>query len=349
MQRTDQPGTPVVAEGIVKRYASVTAVDGVTFAVERGEVFALLGPNGAGKTTVVRMLCGIIAPDEGRLRFDLGSGPRGAADPLRTGYLPEDRGLYADAKVLPMIVYLASLRGMAAAEAERRARAWLERFDLSGRERDRVDALSKGNQQKVQLIAALLHEPALAILDEPFSGFDPVNQDLVSRLIRQLRDAGTTVILSAHHMDMVEAIADRVLLLHRGREVMGGTLAAIRAAAGVARRVRGTLAAPMGAGDLAAVAPANVIARDGGRVLDIDLPEGHSVGSLLHALTARSEVIDVHSEAPTLRELYLRAVGVDPEAANGAVGGIANGAADGPRGLGPRGPGPRGAGGTVTP
>jgi len=336
MRRNDPHTTPVVVDDVVKRYASVTAVDGVSFAVERGEVFALLGPNGAGKSTVVRMLCGILAPDEGRLRFDLGSGPRGAADPLRTGYLPEDRGLYADAKVLPMIVYLAGLRGMAQAEAERRARAWLERFDLAGRERDRVDALSKGNQQKVQLIASLLHEPALAILDEPFSGFDPVNQDLVSRLIRQLRDAGTTVILSAHHMDLVESIADRVLLLHRGREVMGGTLAAVRASSGVARRVRVTLAAPARPDDLAALAPANVVARDGARVLDIDLPEGHSVGSLLHALTARSEVLDVHSEAPSLRELYLRAVGVDPEAADEVMAGGSDGAraADGAHGAG---------------
>lgn len=317
MQGLDPRVAPVVVEEVVKRYASVTAVDGVSFVVERGEVFALLGPNGAGKSTVVRMLCGIIAPDEGRLRFDLGSGPRGVADPLRIGYLPEDRGLYADAKVLPMIAYLASLRGMARAEAERRALGWLERFDLLGRERDRVDALSKGNQQKVQLIAALLHEPALAILDEPFSGFDPVNQDVVSRLIRQLRAAGTTVILSAHHMDLVESIADRVLLLHRGREVMGGTLASVRAASGVARRVRVTLAAPLRPDDLAALVPAGVVERDGGRLLDIDLPDGHSVGTLLHALTARSEVLDVHSEAPTLRELYLRAVGVDPEDADG--------------------------------
>lgn len=337
MRRNDPHITPVVVENVVKRYASVTAVDGVSFAVERGEVFALLGPNGAGKSTVVRMLCGILAPDEGRLRFDLGSGPRGAADPLRTGYLPEDRGLYADAKVLPMVVYLAGLRGLPQAEAERRARAWLERFDLAGRERDRVDALSKGNQQKVQLIAALLHEPALAILDEPFSGFDPVNQDLVSALIRELRDAGTSVILSAHHMDLVESIADRVLLLHRGREVMGGTLAAVRAASGVARRVRVTLAAPARPDELAALAPARVAAREDGRVLDVDLAEGHSVGKLLHTLTARSEVLDVHSEAPSLRELYLRAVGVDPEAASGAARGAATG------------PGPGGAGGSVAP
>jgi len=332
--------TAVVVEDVVKRYASVTAVDDVSFSVARGEVYALLGPNGAGKTTVVRMLCGVIVPDEGRLHFDLGGGGRRVADPLRTGYLPEDRGLYADAKVLPMIVYLAGLRGMPRVEAETRAREWLKRFDLAGREGDRVDALSKGNQQKVQLIAALLHEPALAILDEPFSGFDPVNQDLVSRLIRQLRDAGTTVILSAHHMDLVESIADRVLLLHRGREVMGGTLAAVRAASGVARRVRVTLAAPARPDDLAALAPAEVVARDGGRLLDVDLPEGHSVGSLLHALTARCEVLDVHSEAPSLRELYLRAVGVDPEAANGAAERDNHGAADGP--------GARGAGGAVT-
>jgi len=313
----------IVVEDVVKRYAAVTAVDRVSFAVERGEVFALLGPNGAGKSTLVRMLCGIIAPDEGRLRFDLGGGERPSADPLRTGYLPEDRGLYADAKVLPMIVYLAGLRGLERAEAERRARGWLERFDLSGREGDRVDALSKGNQQKVQLIAALLHEPALAILDEPFSGFDPVNQDLVSRLIGELRDAGTTVLLSAHHMDLVEAIADRVLLMHRGREVLGGTLDAIRAASGVTRRVRVTLAEPATTEALAEARLGPTRSRDHGRVLEVDLPEGRSVGSVLHAMTERFEVVDVQSEAPSLRELYLRAVGVDPEAGNGPDGATA--------------------------
>ena len=162
--------------------------------------------------------------------------------------LPEDRGLYPDAQVLPMIVYLAGLRGLPRAEAEGRARAWLARLDLAGRERDRVDALSKGNQQKVQLIASLLHEPALVVLDEPFAGFDPVNQDRVSRLIGELREAGTTVILSAHHMDLVEALADRLLRL----------------------------------------------------------------------VAARAEVVDVHSEVPTLRELYLRAVGADPASADSA-------------------------------
>lgn len=304
---------PVLVDQVVKRYASLTAVDGVSFSVARGEVFALLGPNGAGKSTVVRMLCGIIAPDEGSLRFDLGGGERASADPLRTGYLPEDRGLYADAKVLPMIVYLAGLRGMERAEAERRARSWLERFDLVGREGDRIDALSKGNQQKVQLIAALLHEPALAILDEPFAGFDPVNQDLVSRLIGELREAGTTVLLSAHHMDLVEAIADRVLLLHRGREVMAGSLDEVRAASGVTRRVRVTLADAVTPEALAEAGLHAVRTRAGERELDIDLRGERSVGALLHALTGRFEVVDVHSEAPSLRELYLRAVGVDPE------------------------------------
>lgn len=306
--------TPVAVEGAVKRYAAVTAVDGVTFAVRRGEVFALLGPNGAGKSTLVRMLVGILAPDEGRLRFDLGGGPSDRADPARIGYLPEDRGLYADAKVLPMIVYLASLRGLERGEAARRARAWLDRFDLAARANDRVDALSKGNQQKVQLIASLVHEPTVAVLDEPFSGFDPVNQDLLSRLIRELRDAGTTVILSAHHMDLVEALADRVLLLHRGREVLSGAVDDVRAVAGAARRLRVTLAAPAPDGLLEGL-DAVEVARDAtGRVLDLELPPATTVGAALHAILARAEVVDVHSGTPSLREVYLRAVGVDPEA-----------------------------------
>jgi ABC-2 type transport system ATP-binding protein len=312
---SSDPTSPVLVEGVVKRYASVTAVDGVSFAVRRGEVFALLGPNGAGKSTLVRMLVGIVAPDEGRLRFDLGAGASDRADPARIGYLPEDRGLYADAKVLPMIVYLARLRGVERGEAARRARLWLERFDLAGRANDRVDALSKGNQQKVQLIASLLHEPSVAVLDEPFSGFDPVNQDLVSRLIRELRDAGTTVVLSAHHMDLVEALADRVLLLHRGREVLSGAVDEVRAVAGAARRLRVTLAAPAPA-DLLEGVDAVEAARDAtGRVLDLELPPATTVGAALHAILARAAVVDVHSGTPSLREVYLRAVGVDPEAA----------------------------------
>ncbi len=315
---TERDAAPVEVRSVRKRYGAITAVDGLSFQAGRGQVFALLGPNGAGKSTVVRMLCGIVAPDEGETVFRLGDGERRRADPGRVGYLPEDRGLYPDAQVLPMIRYLASLRGMDPAQAERSGRAWLDRFDLAERAGDRVDALSKGNQQKVQLIAALVHDPRLAILDEPFSGFDPVNQDLVLRLIGELRDAGTTVILSAHHMDLVQALADRVLLMHRGREVLGGTMDEVRAAAGVARRVHLRTGEPASDELLAGLPTERVSWEEDRRGVTVDLPGGTSVGAWLHAVTARAEVTDVRSEAPSLRELYLRAVGAGSDAAGAA-------------------------------
>jgi len=207
---------------VTKRFAGRVAVDALTFAVHPGEIFALLGPNGAGKTTTVRMVVGIIRPDEGTL----------VAPPAeRLGYLPEDRGLYRDIPVLRTLVYFGMLGGLTRQEATARADEWLHRVALHDRRHDRLDALSKGNQQRVQLVAAVLRRPALAILDEPFSGLDPLSQEFVLDLVRELRDTGTTILLSAHQMDLVERIADRVLLLNRGRTILSGTRAELQAMA----------------------------------------------------------------------------------------------------------------------
>lgn len=193
------------ASKVTKRFASVLAVDDLSFEVRPDEIFAPLGPNGAGKSTTVRMLAGITRPDSGSLEFRLGDGrPSPWIEPSRLGYLSEERGLYPDQRVLPTLIYFASLRGVDRATAHARAGTWLERFGLTDRANDKVNTLSKGNQQKVQFIASVLHEPLLAMLDEPFSGFDPENQDLVSSMIRELRAMGTTVVLSADHMDLVE-------------------------------------------------------------------------------------------------------------------------------------------------
>jgi ABC-2 type transport system ATP-binding protein len=204
-----------------KHYATVKAVDGITFDVRSGEILALLGPNGAGKTTLLRMLVGITRPDSGQVRF---TGRDAALAPQELGYLPEDRGLYQDMPVVRTMTYFGRLRGMSAREADEAARAWLERLGLADRAEGKLGALSKGNQQKVQFAVAVLHRPRFAILDEPFSGLDPINQELFLGLVRELRDGGCTVLLSAHQMALVERLADRVIVMHRGTALLEGAI-----------------------------------------------------------------------------------------------------------------------------
>ncbi|MGQ9676452.1 MAG: ABC transporter ATP-binding protein [Chloroflexota bacterium] len=210
---------------VVKRYDGVTAVDDLSFEVRRGEIFGLLGPNGAGKTTTIRMVMDILRPDDGVVRV-LGQTPGNSRE--RVGYLPEERGLYRDLKVLDVLVYLAELKGISRSEARRRGMAWLERVELADWAERRIKDLSRGMQQKAQLAASLVHEPELAILDEPFQGLDPVNVELVKGIIRRLQREGATVVLSSHQMNLVEALCDRILLVNHGRSVLYGPLAEIK-------------------------------------------------------------------------------------------------------------------------
>ena len=217
--------TPILisVERVSKEFSAVKAVCDLSFQVERGEVFALLGPNGAGKTTMVRMLVGITRPDSGRIRY-----PASDQNQLVLGYLPEDRGLYQDQSVLRILEYFGQLHGLKGAVARKESLRWLERFNLGDRAGDRLDTLSKGNQQKVQFIAAILHRPNWIILDEPFSGLDPLNQELFLDLIEELRQGGATILLSAHQMNLVEQIADHILVIDRGQSALRGTMAEIR-------------------------------------------------------------------------------------------------------------------------
>lgn len=220
-------GTVLSVDSITKQFANVNAVDGLSFDVREGEIFALIGPNGAGKTTTVRMLTGIIKPDSGSIRYTLnGQSAWPAASDL--GYLPEERGLYKDMPVVQTLAHMAALRGMKRADADAAALEWLSAVSLKERALDKLETLSKGNQQKIQFISAVLHRPRFIILDEPFSGLDPLNQEFFSDQIRRLRDEGATILLSAHQMQLVERLADRVLLLNRGRAVLYGTLDEIR-------------------------------------------------------------------------------------------------------------------------
>jgi len=209
---------------LVKSYGSFCAVDHLTFEVFSGEVFGLLGPNGAGKTTTIRTLMGIFNADEGTVHV-LGQAPGQTRE--RVGYLPEERGLYRNQKVLDVLVYLAELKGIQRTVARRRATEWLERVELKDWGTHKVEDLSRGMQQKVQFVASLIHDPELLILDEPFAGLDPVNVDLLRRLIRGLQEEGKTIVLSAHQMNLVEALCDRILLINRGKGVLYGDLAEI--------------------------------------------------------------------------------------------------------------------------
>lgn len=222
------PLIPVVLEfvDVVKTYGEHRALDSVSLSVRAGEVFGLLGANGAGKTSLIRLALDIVRPDSGHVRV---FGEEPSAHVLdRIGYLPEERGLYKTERVIDVLVYLGELKGLTRNDARRRALAWLERIGLDSVASSRVASLSKGMSQKVQLVAALISDPPLAILDEPFSGLDPVNARLVSDLILERRDRGLTTILSTHQMDRAELLCDRIAFVRAGKIVLEGTVAAIR-------------------------------------------------------------------------------------------------------------------------
>jgi len=213
-------------ENVTKSYDGVTAVNEVSLRVREGAILGLLGPNGAGKTSTIRMVMNILVPDEGSIQVF----GQPVSDEIRgtIGYLPEERGLYPRMPVRNVIVFLASLRGMPEAEARRRADEWLERFELKDWAEKEVRDLSKGMQQKVQFIAAVLHQPRLMILDEPFSGLDPVNAATVKDVMLELRDKGSTVVLSTHRMEQVERMCDSICLINKGKNVLDGELRAIK-------------------------------------------------------------------------------------------------------------------------
>ncbi len=227
---------------VAKRFADVQAVADVTFAVKPGEIFGLLGPNGAGKTTTIRMMLDIFKPDAGTVSI-LG-GPMNEAKKDRIGYMPEERGLYQEMTLERCLVYLGTLKGLSASEVRQRASAYLERLDLGQHKKKKVKELSRGMQQKAQIVNTVLHEPELLIVDEPFSGLDPVNTQIVKELMLELRQKGTTIIMSTHMMRQVEELCDRIVLINQGTNILYGDLAQIRrdfSGHGVLVRVAGQL------------------------------------------------------------------------------------------------------------
>jgi ABC-2 type transport system ATP-binding protein len=288
---------------VAKTFGETQAVADVSFDVEQGEIFGLLGPNGAGKTTTIRMMLDIFRPDRGAISI-LG-GPMAEEKKERIGYMPEERGLYQDVPLERCLLYLASLKGIPPDDARRRLDEHLAHFDLAAHKGKKVKELSKGMQQKAQIISTILHRPELIIIDEPFASLDPINSQLVRDLMRELRDRGTTILMSTHQMHQVEELCDRILLIDSGRDILFGELDQVRRRySGHAVLVRAEGALPTIAG-VDSVVPQN-------DSLKLILAEDTRPQDVLAALVARHVVLEQFEIAvPSLDEIFVEAVSAE--------------------------------------
>jgi len=292
--------TAVEVSHISKSFGPVKAVDDVSFTVEKGEIFGLLGPNGAGKTTIIRLMLEIFKPESGQVSI-LG-GPMDEAKKDRIGYMPEERGLYQDIALERVLVYLATLKDVPSDEARQRANQYLDQFDLTAYKNKKVKDLSKGMQQKAQIIATLLHQPELVIIDEPFSGLDPVNTQMVKNVLMDLRRQGVTIIMSTHQMHQVEEMCDRILLVNHGRVVLYGNLDDIR------RQYSGHAVLVRTEGNLPTIPGVESIVTHNS-ALKLTLSPGTSPQDVLRALVAQDVTLEQFEIAtPTLDEIFIRVV-----------------------------------------
>jgi ABC-2 type transport system ATP-binding protein len=283
---------------ISKRYGDVVAVHDLSLQVSAGELFGFVGRNGAGKTTTMRIVLGVLAADAGEVRF--GGTPLTFDSRRRIGYMPEERGLYPKMHVAEQLAYLGELHGMTDAAARSSTRHWLERFDLQGREDAELQSLSHGNQQRIQLAAALVFSPNLLVLDEPFAGLDPLAVDVMSAVLREQADAGIPVIFSSHELELVERLCDRVGIIDHGKMVASGTVDELRAGG----RERRWVDAPAARADWDPRVPGTrLVQRDGSRWL-FELDEGDDDQALLQAALATGPVREFERVQPTLGELF---------------------------------------------
>lgn len=288
---------------LVKEFDGVVAVNSLDLDVPTGKVFGLLGPNGSGKTTTLRTCLGVYLPDRGSVSI------LGSDDPLavraRVGYLPEERGLYPKMQVLEQLAFLGMIRGLTSSEANRRAARWLERLDLADRAKSQTNELSKGMQQKVQFAAAVIHEPDLVVLDEPFTGLDPVNTRLLKTVILEQQERGATIVLSTHRMEQVEAMCDAIGMIHKGELVLHGELADIKASQG-----RNMLVIEYdGRGSDLQRLPGVLRVDDSGPTARLRLEPDADVPALIRALLERVQLRSFSTEEPSVEDIFLEKVG----------------------------------------
>jgi len=286
-----------------KAYGHFVAVDDLSFTIEQGSVFGLLGPNGAGKTSTIRMMIGITAPDSGDISL-LGK-PFARESLNRVGYLPEERGLYKKMKVLDQLIFLGELHGLAAGEARKRALTWCERLEISEKLASKVEELSKGMQQKIQFIAALLHDPEFVVMDEPFFGLDPVNAGILKDVMLEVKGRGKTILFSTHRMDQVEKLCDSICLINRGKPVLQGDLKEVKSRFGK----NNVQIAYEGNGDFLAKNELVQSFNNFGNYVEVRMAPGADPQQLLRRVTEHCRVSRFELMEPSLEEIFIEVVG----------------------------------------
>jgi ABC-2 type transport system ATP-binding protein len=295
-------------KSISKRFSSVQAIKDISFSVEQGDIFAFLGPNGAGKTTTLRILLDIIKADTGQIEWNLNGGANHLPKSAQIGYLPEERGLYLDIPILKSLVYLASIRGMDKHEAKKAAMDWLEKLELADRAKEKLQVLSKGNQQKIQFIASILHKPTFAILDEPFSGLDPLNQEIFIEFIRDINKQGTTILLSAHQMQLVEKTAHKIFLINRGEVLYNGSLNGIYETYGNKPIIELNFKSGLNMGALNAIGSVEDMEIADNQYVKLTFKQNTDMKLILADLAKLDGVVDLSSHKPSLHDIYLNLV-----------------------------------------
>ncbi len=305
-------GLALRLDGVTKRFGKHTAVEALDLEVPRGVICGLLGPNGSGKTTTIRMIMGILHPDEGSVSL-FGSDPD-VTRRTRVGYLPEERGVYKKMKCLDLLTFLAEIRGVTRPEGRARAGVWLERLGLGEWADKRVEDLSKGMQQKVQFIATVIHEPDLLILDEPFSGLDPINQDVLEEIVRDFHARGTTILFSTHLMDQAERLCERVCLISKARKVLDADLRELKAA-----ERKGVVAVEFEGPDAWLRGPEIDRVEEHNGALHLVLSDGADHQAILRrGVQSGARILRFDLVEPRLHEIFVRHAG---DAALGDVGG----------------------------
>ena len=302
-------GNIITAEHITKRFSAHTALDDVSVEIPRGSVYGLLGPNGAGKTTLIRTINRITLPDEGRILFD--GQPITQKDIFRIGYLPEERGLYRKMKVGEQALFLAQLKGLSHHEALVRLKQWFVRLGIEEWWNKKVEDLSKGMAQKIQFIVTVLHRPELLIFDEPFSGFDPINANILKEEILRLRDEGATVIFSTHNMSSVEEICDHITLINRSRNILSGKVEDIRRAHGgniFSVLYRGDSKALISRMQGACEVLESEASTTGFSSLKIHIERNEDIRSIISLINDTVEIRQFTETIPSMNDIFIRAV-----------------------------------------